>query len=285
MPSALRIAETSPVPKWQQLHDILLDLIVGELSVDAMVPSERQLAQRFGLSRMTARQALDHLVSAGWLYRVQGRGTFVARPKIDMPLRLASFTEDMVERGLRPGATDLDSRTVRANAALARQLSLRTGQRVHVIERLRTADGLPMAIERFHLPAMLAPDLLAHRLTGRSLYALLEQEYGIVPDEGTQTIAAGTVEPADGRLLGLPRSAAVLLLQRRSRAHGHPVEYTVSTYRADRYQLHSSLAVPTAGRARPVALGSVPLAEPPVVMRYAAPSEPAGPTLDSGRRV
>ena len=79
----------SPVPKYFQLREILLDLVETELSEDQSIPSERELSARFGLSRMTVRQAVDHLVSEGRLYRVQGKGTFVARPKIEMPLRLA----------------------------------------------------------------------------------------------------------------------------------------------------------------------------------------------------
>src|SRR5262247_1041326 len=103
----------SPVPKYFQLREILLDLIdSGELPLDTPIPSERELCRRHGLSRMTVRQALDHLVTEGRLYRVPGKGTFVARPKIEMPLRLVSFTEDMRNRGLEPGARDLARRTI-----------------------------------------------------------------------------------------------------------------------------------------------------------------------------
>src|SRR3954470_16697152 len=136
----------SPVPKYSQLREILLDLVETELDEDQSIPSERELSARFGLSRMTVRQAVDHLVSEGRLYRVQGKGTFVARPKIDMPLRLTSFTEDMRSRGMTPGARDLGRRVVPATAAVARELGLEIGAAVFVIERLRTADGVPMAL-------------------------------------------------------------------------------------------------------------------------------------------
>ncbi|MQA84972.1 MAG: UTRA domain-containing protein [Streptosporangiales bacterium] len=244
----MRIDPRSPVPKYFQLREILLDLIEEkELAFDAPIPSERELGGRYGLSRMTVRQAVDHLVSEGRLYRVPGRGTFVARPKIEMHLSFTSFTEDMLARGLQPGARDLDRRTVAASGHLARALSLRPGTEVHYIERLRTAEGEPMAIERSHLPAAVAPDLLDQPLADRSLYELLEERYGVVLDSGEQTIEAGIADPRDAGLLGLRGGSAVLLLQRRSFASGTAIELVVSTYRADRYQLHAALETPGRG--------------------------------------
>jgi len=234
----------SPVPKFFQLREILLDLIDRELAVDAAIPSERDLCQRYGLARMTVRHAMDHLVSEGRLYRVPGKGTFVARPKIDLPLRLASFSNDMRARGLQPGAIELARRTVGAGPTLARELRIELDAPVHVLERLRTADGAPMALERAHISAAAAPDLIHEDLTGRSLYAVLEERFGLIFDAGEQTIGAGIAKSADARLLNVPHGSAVLLLERRSSVAGRAVEYTVSTYRADRYQLHAALEIP-----------------------------------------
>jgi GntR family transcriptional regulator len=247
-----KIDPTSPVPKYFQLREILLDLVEdAALPVDAPIPSERELCQRFGLSRMTVRQAVDHLVSEGRLYRVPGKGTFVARPKIEMPLRLVSFTEDMRARGLEPGARDLDRRTTPANAHLARVFGVPPGTGVHVIERLRTADSEPMAVERSHIPATVAPGLLDTPLSDASLYDVLQKRFGVVFDAGEQTIEAGIADTADARLLDLARGSAVLLLQRRSFMNGTCVELAVSTYRADRYQLHSALEIPRRSRTVP----------------------------------
>lgn len=234
----------SPVPKYFQLRAILLDLIEGtELPVDAPIPSERELCGRYSLSRMTVRQGVDQLVSEGRLYRVPGKGTFVARPKIEMPLRLISFTEDMLARGQRPGAVDLDRRTVPADARLARIFEVEQGTGIHIIERLRTADGEPMALERTHIPVAVAPGLADVSLTDTSLYAVLERRFGVVFDSGEQTIEAGIADPVDAELLKLGKGSAVLLLQRRSFAAGTCVELAVSSYRADRYQLRTALEV------------------------------------------
>ncbi len=239
------IDSASPVPKYFQLREILLEEIEEEeLGPGAPIPSERELGRRHGLSRMTVRQAIERLVSEGRLSRVPGKGTFVSRPKISMAVRLTSFTDDMRARGMQPGARDLTRQVIRATAHLARNLGLVPGAEVHLIERVRLADGEPMAIERSHIPAVLAPGLTDMPLSGRSLYQVLEEQFGIVLDEGEQTIGAGIVDPADASVLEIPRDSAVLHMQRRSSAGGGWVELAVSTYRADRYQLHSVLENP-----------------------------------------
>ncbi|MGI8769138.1 MAG: GntR family transcriptional regulator, partial [Propionibacteriaceae bacterium] len=234
------------------LRDILLEQIGGELDVDSPVPSERELAERYALSRMTARQAVDQLVSEGRLYRVPGRGTFVAREKVERPLHLTSFSVDMRTRGLRPGGTDVALRTIKAPSSVAGPLGITRGTTVHQLERLRTADGTPMALERTYIPGRLAPELTRQPLGDRSLYDLLAAEYGIRLDEATESIGAGAVDAADGRRLQISGGTPVLMLERVSSAAGTPVELTRSAYRADRYRLHTTLAVPTlSGPARP----------------------------------
>lgn len=242
-----RIDIRSPLPKYSQLRTILLD-VIAEAAVDDPAPSERELMARFGVARMTVRKAVDHLVAEGRLYRVQGKGTYVARPKIDMPLRLSSFTDDMRARGLHPGSRELDRRVVRAGRTLAASLQVGLDAEIVLLERLRLADDVPMAIERCHVPAAVAPGLETADLTNRSLYTYLEQEHGIVLDAGEQLIEATVIDPADARVLAIPPTSAVLLLTRRSSSRGVPVEYVVSTYRADRYQLRAALDAPTPTR-------------------------------------
>jgi GntR family transcriptional regulator len=235
------IDPTSPVRKHFQLREILLDMIERDFAVDDAIPSERELCARYGLARMTVRKALEHLILEGHLYRVPGKGTFVAPPKIGLRLQLASFSEDMRARGLEPGSIDLARRVEPAGRRLGRELGLGIDEPVHVVERLRTADGVPMGLERTHFPAALTPGLIDEPLQDKSLFAVLEERYGIVYEEGEQTIEAAVADATDSRLLGLSEGSAVLLHQRRARAAGRPVEYAVSTYRADRYQLTAAL--------------------------------------------
>lgn len=236
------IDDASPIPKYTQLSRILADLIETELGLDELLPSEREISERFGVARMTVRQAVDQLVAVGRVYKVPGKGTFVARPRLVMPLTLTSFTADMQARGMRPGTVELSRREIPADAELGRLLGVGLDEPVHVLERLRLADDEPIAVERSHLVARRTPGLLDEPLADRSLYALLEERYGLVVDGGEQTIGAGLASSSDASAMGVRPGAEVLRFERRSLAGGIPLEYATSTYRGDRYQLRVSFA-------------------------------------------
>lgn len=239
------IDPSAPLPKYLQLRAILLDMIEQDrLPVDAPVPSERELCRRFGVSRMTVRQALDQLVAEDRLRRVHGKGTFVARPKVQMPKELVSFTEDMLARGMTPACVDLDARTIPADARLAGYLGATPGAAVHVLERLRLADGEPMAVELSHIPASLAPDLFERRAPEGSLFAVLEREFGIVMDAGEQTIEAGPADARQAALLGIEPGGTVFLMRQRTFSRGICAEVAFAAYRADRYRIKLGLEPP-----------------------------------------
>ena len=111
---------------------------------EALIPSEREVAQKYGVARMTVRQAVESLVAEGRLFKVAGKGTFVARPKLDLQARLTSFGEEMTRRGMAPSSSVLAFARVGANAHLARELSVEAGESLVYLKRLRNADGVPM---------------------------------------------------------------------------------------------------------------------------------------------
>jgi GntR family transcriptional regulator len=237
------ISDASPMPKYTQLSHILQDLVETELGLDELLPSEREISERFGIARMTVRQAVDQLVAEVRVYKVPGKGTFVARPRLVMPLRLTSFTADMRAGGMRPGAVELSRREIPANAELSRLLGVGPDEPVHVLERLRLADDEPIAVGRSHLVARRTPGLLDEPLDDLSLYALLEKRYGLVIDGGEQTIGAGLASSSDASALQVRPGAEVLRFERWSLAGGAPLEYATSTYRGG--------PVPAAGLVRP----------------------------------
>ncbi|MFL6113720.1 MAG: GntR family transcriptional regulator [Catenulispora sp.] len=245
--SAPGIDPTSSVPKHLQLKDLLARMIADGMQPGTPIPSERDLAEQYGLSRMTVRQAINALVADGRLERRLGRGTFVAQPKMDVQIRLVGFTEDMRRRGMTASSRTLSFERIHASSALAAHLEVESGEPVVRLVRLRYADGIPMAIERTHLPERIVPGLVEAGAP-ESLYGYLAEEYGIVLTWGEQSIEAATTTTEDAPLLGIRPDSVVLVMARRSFAEDVQVEYATSAYRADRYQLW----VPLAQAARPI---------------------------------
>jgi GntR family transcriptional regulator len=230
------------VLKYVRVRDYLRSLVTHELTVGDAIPSERVLCERFGVSRMTVRQAVDALVVDGLLEREQGRGTFVAPSKMDLEVRLASFGEEMRRRGMAPSSTVLTAEEVPATPDVADALDLVAGEPVHYLHRVRHADGEPMAIEQTWVPASLVPGLLVGGAP-ESIYGELRRR-GLQPDWGEETVAAGEVDAQDAALLGLRPGAAVLRLARRTFAGDLACAYSRSIYRADRYELWVPLRAP-----------------------------------------
>lgn len=143
------IPDGIPVPKYNRLKENIRRMIEDEgLSEGQMIPSERQLCERYRVSRMTANQAIRELVNEGVLYREQGRGTFVAAAKIGHETaRLTSFTQDMRARGMEVSSTLLELEVENAFASVARALRIDPEEGIIRLSRIRNADREPMTLE------------------------------------------------------------------------------------------------------------------------------------------
>jgi len=229
------------VPKYYELRQWLRHQIDG-LSPGTLVPPERALSEQFGVSRTTVRQALHDLAVEGRIIRRQGRGTFVATPKVNHNVQLTSYTEAMKAQGLRPGSRIVDVAITEAEDEVASHLGLEQSALVTRVERLRYANGEPMAVETVYLDHHRFPGIAEELSEGLSLYAILEERFGVVPVEAEETIETVLAPPSASRLLGSDASTPMLLLTRSSRdADGRPVEYVRSLYRGDRFRLTAQL--------------------------------------------
>ncbi len=232
-----RIQQT-PAPLYSQIMTHLLRAMEeGRLKPGDRVPSERELSQQFGVSRMTARQALVELQRQGCLLRVQGKGTFVAGPKLEQSLAtLTSFTEDMRRLGLAPGARVLAAREVPAGIRVANALGIAATEPVFLVERLRLVAGEPVAMEWTHVPVALCPGLADAVQDGVSLYEVLDRRYGLRLLKASQTLECILASPVEAELLGVPESTLLMMMERVARdQQGRAVEYTRSLYRGDRF--------------------------------------------------
>lgn len=229
-----------PVPKHVQLREILETAARDELAPHAPVGSERELMARYGVSRATVREAVGQLVGDGVLYRVQGKGTFVAPARVESQLHLASFTEEMRRRGLEPATRVLEVTPATPPRRVAVELGIGESEPVWRLERLRIAGGEPMALELGWYPERLLPGFDEHDLT-QSIYTLFSRTYDLVVDSAHQSVWAEAADGHKADLLGVSTGAPLLAFRRTSSAGRTAVEHNLSWYRGDRYQVHMSL--------------------------------------------
>ncbi|MFC7619498.1 GntR family transcriptional regulator [Microlunatus sp. GCM10028923] len=219
----------------------LLNLI-DQTEEGAALPSERILAARFQVARMTLRRAMDDLAFDGLIVRQHGRGVFTARPKVAGRLAVSSFSEDTRRRGLTPGTRVISFRKGRADRNIARQLRIPVNDFAYFYTRLRLADGVPMALQQCTLVADAVPDLTEEDLTG-SLYESLERRFGVKINGATADLEAVMPDARSAELLTIPMSQPCIQLRGFGLDQtGRVVEIGRSLFRGDRYRLSSSFS-------------------------------------------
>lgn len=233
-------------PLYLQLKRWIEDAIArGAIRPGDALPSERDLATRVDVSRVTVRKAVQQLVKDGVLVQRHGSGTFVApqAPRVEQSLsQLTSFTEDMARRGMSVRAEWLDRGIYVPSPEETIVLGLSAGEQVSRIARLRLTDTTPLAIERAALSTRVLPDPTA---VTDSLYALLEKS-GNRPVRAIQRIRAANLDAPDAHLLAVPQGAAGLYIERISYLPtGRVVEFTRSVYRGDAYDFVAELRIGT----------------------------------------
>ncbi len=234
--------DPGPLPLWFQIAERLRAAVEkGDFAPGDRLPSETEINRLFGVSRTTARAALDTLEHEGLITRRAGKGSIVLPPRVEQPLRtFAGFADEMRARGLRPS---YHTRGVAPHAAghdVADALGVAPGSPVVVVDRLLRADDFPMATSR----SWLSPKILAgHRppsideMNAGSLYAWIERVCGVRIAGGEEYLEAANTEEDVARALGVPVGTATLVARRLARAaDGQPVEFVILHYRADRYR-------------------------------------------------
>lgn len=235
--------EQSRAPLYQQLRRALRDAIEdNRLAAEEALPPERELAEQFGISRITVRKALDSLVGEGMLTRRQGAGTFVAargESRVEKHFsKLSSFTEDMISRGRKPESVWLSRASGSVTPEEALTLGLSPGAKVYRFNRIRYADGEPMAVEHSTIAGFCLPSELE---VGDSLYQALDR-HDARPARALQRLRAVLFTGERAKLLGVDDGAPGLFIERRGfLKDGRPVEVTRSYYRGDAYDFVAEL--------------------------------------------
>lgn len=241
---SLAIDRASPVPLYFQVSQHLERAIEsGALPPGTLLDNEIHLAERLGISRPTMRRAMEHLVDGGLIVRRRGIGTRVVQPKVRRPLELTSLFDDLAGGGKAPTTQVLEFEEQEAGAEAVQHLGCREGDPIVRVVRLRSAHGNPIAKMTNLLPGAVV-NFAADDLTDHGLYELLRRR-GIHLHTATQTVGARVATAAEARLLGEPRGAALLTMQRETYDdRGAIVEYGSHLYAASRYAFETHLVRP-----------------------------------------
>jgi len=234
------IDKNSVIPLYHQVKEYIKSQIqTGTYKINEAIPSERELSEQFEINRLTVRQAINELVNEGLLFRRRGIGTFVSSPKIEQPLtRLTNFSNDMLSRGIVPGAKVVSMKVIPAGEYLASRLQIGSRDEVLELVRVRTADGEPMALERSYLVYGQTKELYGMNMEDKSLYQTIENVCGLRFARALQPIEIATIPPDDAKFLGIDARDPVMKIERTTFAENmdRPLEFVRSYYRADRYK-------------------------------------------------
>ena len=236
----------SNIPYYLQLIELLKGKIkAGEWMPGDQLPSEPDLCEEYGISRTVVRQALQAIELEGLIIRRKGKGTFVAEPKYNEGLfqKLTGTYQDMVvERGLKVVTQVLCTEVEPASTNIAELLQLKPGTSVFCIERLRSVDEVPIMLVSTYLPFDLCPELGDFDLSARSLYEVLEKEFGLVISHGRRTIEAVAANEREAQLLQIEEGDPLILLNSVTYLEdGTPMEYYHAVHRGDRSRFEVNL--------------------------------------------
>ena len=227
-----------PVPLYHQLQAVLkAEIDSGKWRTGEQLPNETKLAELYGVSKITVRQALQELAEIGYIRREHGRGTFVARRKFDEgPRELTSFTEEMRRHELVAASRVLSQRRVEAEARVADALGLPAKSRVFELKRVRLAAGEPMSIQTAHIPSAFVPGLEV--ASDESLYEILQRRYHLYAARARETYFASAAGRTEAALLGIAAGAPVFAVERVTLLPNEkPFEFVQSVVRGDRYSI------------------------------------------------
>ncbi|HUT71941.1 MAG TPA: GntR family transcriptional regulator [Desulfatiglandales bacterium] len=235
------IDKNNPEPIYLQIKQNLLESIdKGVYAINQAIPSEMVMATQYQVSRMTVRTAINELVKEGFLFRRQGKGTYVSGKRFDYSLfRITSFNQDMAERGMAHFTNVLEVKVCAAPERIRKALELSANSKVIYIKRLRYAHNEPLLLEERYLNYSLCKRILKENLEQESIHNLLIYKYKLALTKVTQFVQAKNLSTKEANLLKVKVGSAALYLQRTTYTHKQPVTMVTYLYRGDRYRVYA----------------------------------------------
>jgi GntR family transcriptional regulator len=249
------------IPRHSQISQWLRSQIdKGVYEAEEKLPSENELAKKFDVSRVTIRRALQSLESEEIIYRCQGLGSFVSETRTPHNLvRLTDFNEDMAKAGLDASSEVREFQTIDAPLWLTAPLNIQEGTKVIQVDRLRLANGNPIAFDSTWLPILYGQLLTKEKLQNNTIYKVLEEEYDIPVIRGSYRFSAEVADQALSNELDVETGTPLLLIDRTTYTIGNkPLYYQKRYYRSDRVMYEMTLERKQDGNGN---IGDMPLKE------------------------
>jgi GntR family transcriptional regulator len=227
------------VPLYVQIaENFIAQIESGELGPGSRLPGERELSEVLSVQRETVREALRVLENQGLIERRHGSGTYVAQPKIERDAsRLFPFTWMMQQKGYKPGARVIQMEKILCNSAVALELDIPVSAVIFHYERVRTLNQEPVVIENTFIPADLFPDLDRFNLNLRSVYEVMETEYGTQVTHASQSLEAVVATEFEAENLGIKKGDPLMLERRLTYdQNNRRVEFSKDVFRGDRFR-------------------------------------------------
>ena len=214
----------------------------AKLKSNSQIPSARELAATFNVSIMTVRQSLAALQVDGLIYTIPGSGTFVAGEKLSKKFVFVSFSEEIIEKGMKPSSQLLKAERVQViDKKLAEHLQIESGEYAYRLKRVRLADGIPMSLEDSHIPCDNAPGLLDHNLKG-SLYEIFKEIYERPVIKADSIISPILLNKEQAGFLKAPINTPSLMFTLTAYdRRGRTMEHCTSIKRGDKYDFRMSI--------------------------------------------
>jgi len=228
------INKNSRLPLYYQLMEILIKEIAEYMEIDERLPSEREICDKYELSRSTVRQALLELEQAGYIYKIHGKGTFVSPKKLNQELlKFYSFTKEMKKIGKVPMSQVLEFEHIQCDWNLAQKMKTKIGSELYRFVRLRLADGQPIMIETSYLPKDRFDGLSRDDLNKNAMYDIFSKRFQANITHAKETFQAVMTDEITAKFLKSKRALPSLKIERFTYERDRIIEYTVSMARGD----------------------------------------------------
>lgn len=231
------------IPLYCQLAEVIINEIETKgLEENDRLPAEREYCEKYKLSRATVRQAIDYLEKKGYIYKIQGSGTFVSSRRLKQKLlKFYSFTEEMKKQGKIPESKILSFKTIEADDKISKELNLSKKEKVFELVRIRLADGEKVMYEKTYLPYKKFLNLSKKDLLTSPLYDILQSRYRLTFTKAIERFSVGVSDTHVSDMLSISYGTPIINLQRWTYTGIEIIEYTISSVRGDKFEFEVEL--------------------------------------------